>query len=65
MQQSLFTYDITEISKVSNIIIDSIKQNNKVLFSGPIGSGKTTLCAKISSYILDNLLSQMKNINYQ
>ena len=43
MQQSLFTYDITEISKVSKIIIDSIKQNNKVLFSGPIGSGKTTL----------------------
>lgn len=43
MQQSLFTYDITEISKVSKIIIDSIKQNKKVLFSGPIGSGKTTL----------------------
>jgi len=43
MQQSLFTYDITEISKVSKIIKDSIKQNNKVLFSGPIGSGKTTL----------------------
>ena len=43
MQQSLFTYDITEISKVSKIIIDSIKQNNKVLFSGAIGSGKTTL----------------------
>ena len=43
MQQSLFTYDITEISKVSKIIIDSIKQNNKVLFSGPVGSGKTTL----------------------
>ena len=43
MHQSLFTYDITEISKVSKIIIDSIKQNNKVLFSGPIGSGKTTL----------------------
>ena len=43
MQQSLFTYDINEISKVSKIIIDSIKQNNKVLFSGPVGSGKTTL----------------------
>tara|TARA_B100000886_G_C20173016_1_gene386876 strand:+ start:90 stop:512 length:423 start_codon:yes stop_codon:yes gene_type:complete len=43
MQQSLFTYDITEISKVSKIIKDSIKQNNKVLFSGPVGSGKTTL----------------------
>ena len=43
MQQSLFTYDINEISKVSKIIIDSIKQNNKVLFSGAIGSGKTTL----------------------
>lgn len=43
MQQSLFTYDITEISKASKIIIDSIKQNNKVLFSGPVGSGKTTL----------------------
>ena len=47
MQQSLFIYDITEISKVTKIIIDSIKQNNKVLFSGPIGSGKTTLIKSI------------------
>ena len=32
--------------------------NSDVLFlNGPTGSGKTTLCAKISSYILDNLLS--------
>lgn len=47
MQQSLFIYDITEISKVTKIIIDLIKQNNKVLFSGPIGSGKTTLIKSI------------------
>ena len=47
MQQSLFIYDITEISKVTKIIIDSIKQNNKVLFSGPVGSGKTTLIKSI------------------
>ncbi len=32
--------------------------NSDVLFlNGPTGSGKTTLCAKISSYILDNLFS--------
>ena len=32
--------------------------NSDVIFlNGPTGSGKTTLCAKISSYILDNLLS--------
>ena len=32
--------------------------NSDVLFlNGPTGSGKTTLCAKISSYVLDNLLS--------
>ena len=43
MQQSLFTYDITEIDKVSKIIIESIKQNKIVLFSGAVGSGKTTL----------------------
>ena len=47
MQQSLFTYDITEIDKVSKIIIELIKQKNKVLFSGPMGSGKTTLIKNI------------------
>ena len=47
MQQSLFTYDITEIDKVSKIIIELIKQKNKVLFSGPIGSGKTTLIKNV------------------
>ena len=47
MQQSLFTYDITEIDKASKIIIELIKQKNKVLFSGPIGSGKTTLIKNI------------------
>jgi flagellar biosynthesis GTPase FlhF len=32
--------------------------NSDVIFlNGPTGSGKTTLCAKISSYILDNLFS--------
>ena len=32
--------------------------NSEVIFlNGPTGSGKTTLCAKISSYILDNLFS--------
>jgi len=43
MRQSLFIYDITEIDKVSKIIIESIKKNKIVLFSGPVGSGKTTL----------------------
>ena len=47
MQKSLFSYDISEIDKVSNIIIEFVKQNNKVLFSGPIGSGKTTLIKSI------------------
>ena len=47
MQQSLFTYDITEIDKVSKIIIELIKQKNKVLFSGPMGSGKTTLIKNV------------------
>ena len=47
MRQSLFTYDITEIDKVSKIIIDLIKQKNKVLFSGPVGSGKTTLIKNV------------------
>ena len=47
MRQSLFTYDITEIDKVSKIIIDLTKQKNKVLFSGPVGSGKTTLIKNV------------------
>ena len=47
MQQSLFNYDITEIDKVSKIIIELIKQKNIVLFSGPIGSGKTTLIKNV------------------
>ena len=47
MQQSLFSYEITEIDKVSKIIIELIKQKNIVLFSGPIGSGKTTLIKNI------------------
>lgn len=47
MQESLFTYDITEIDKVSRIIIELIKQKNKVLFSGPLGSGKTTLIKNV------------------
>ena len=47
MQQSLFTYDITEIDKVSKIIIELIKQKNKVLFSGTVGSGKTTLIKNV------------------
>lgn len=47
MQQSLFTYDITEIDKASKIIIELIKQKNKVLFCGPIGSGKTTLIKNV------------------
>ena len=47
MQKSLFNYDITEIDKVSKIIIELIKQKNKVLFSGPIGSGKTTLIKNV------------------
>ena len=33
-------------------------QNSQVIFlNGPTGSGKTTLCAKIASYILDNFYS--------
>ena len=47
MQQSLFSYDISEIHKVSKIIIELIKQKNKILFSGPIGSGKTKLIKSI------------------
>ena len=47
MQKSLFNYDINEIDKVSKIIIELIKQKNKVLFSGPIGSGKTTLIKNV------------------
>ena len=47
MQQSLFTFDLNEIDKVSKIIIELTKQKNKVLFSGPIGSGKTTLIKNI------------------
>lgn len=47
MQKSLFIYDINEIDKVSKIIIELIKQKNKVLFSGPIGSGKTTLIKNV------------------
>lgn len=47
MQQSLFNYDINEIDKVSKIIIELIKQKNIVLFSGPIGSGKTTLIKNV------------------
>ena len=47
MQKSLFFYDITEIDKVSKIIIELIKQKNIVLFSGPIGSGKTTLIKNV------------------
>ena len=47
MQKSLFSYDITEIDKVSKIIIELIKQKNRVLFSGPIGSGKTTLIKNV------------------
>ncbi len=36
---------------------DQIINSNVLFLNGPTGSGKTTLCAKISSYILDNLLS--------
>ena len=43
MQESLFVYDITEIGKVSKIITNYMKKFNKLLFSGPLGSGKTTL----------------------
>ena len=43
----MFNYDINEIDKVSKIIIELIKQKNKVLFSGPIGSGKTTLIKNV------------------
>ena len=48
----MFTYDITEIDKVSKIIIELIKQKNKVLFSGPMGSGKTTLIRIINQILL-------------
>ena len=36
---------------------DKIKNSDVIFLNGPTGSGKTTLCAKICSYILDNLLS--------
>ena len=37
--------------------VDQITNSDVLFLNGPTGSGKTTLCAKISSYILDNLLS--------
>ncbi len=36
---------------------NKISNSDIIFLNGPTGSGKTTLCAKISSYILDNLLS--------
>ena len=36
---------------------DQIFKSDVIFLNGPTGSGKTTLCAKIASYILDNVLS--------
>ena len=36
---------------------DQILNSDVIFLNGPTGSGKTTLCAKLSSYILDNLFS--------
>ena len=36
---------------------DQFLNSDIIFLNGPTGSGKTTLCAKISSYILDNLFS--------
>ena len=36
---------------------DQITNSDVIFLNGPTGSGKTTLCAKLSSYILDNLFS--------
>ena len=36
---------------------DQVLNSDVIFLNGPTGSGKTTLCAKISSYILDNLFS--------
>tara|TARA_S200000501_G_scaffold349001_1_gene364726 strand:+ start:464 stop:886 length:423 start_codon:yes stop_codon:yes gene_type:complete len=47
MQESLLVYDLTEIGKVSKIVTNYVKQYNKLLFSGPLGSGKTTLIKSI------------------
>lgn len=47
MQDSSLIYDLNEIGKISKIIIKSIKKYNKVLFTGPLGSGKTTLIKSI------------------
>ena len=47
MKDSSLIYDLEEIGKISKIIIKSIKKKNKVLFSGPLGSGKTTLIKSI------------------
>ena len=47
MKDSSLIYDLNEIGKISKIIIKSIKKKNKVLFSGPLGSGKTTLIKSI------------------
>ena len=47
MKDSLLIYDLNEIGKISKILIKSIKKKNKVLFSGPLGSGKTTLIKSI------------------
>ena len=47
MKDSSLIYDLNEIGKISKILIKSIKKKNKVLFSGPLGSGKTTLIKSI------------------
>ena len=36
---------------------DQVLNSDVIFINGPTGSGKTTLCAKLSSYILDNLFS--------
>ncbi len=36
---------------------DQVLNSDVIFLNGPTGSGKTTLCAKISSYILDNLFT--------
>ena len=54
--QELFFYNYLA-KKLVLPFEDQVLNSNVIFINGPTGSGKTTLCAKISSYILDNLFS--------
>ena len=54
--QELFFYNYLA-KKLVLPFENQVLNSNVIFINGPTGSGKTTLCAKISSYILDNLFS--------